>query len=202
MLSEENSPFSTLKQYDLIAYPCYPRPPGNLSLWEMETLSFLEDVGAATYFQITSGSKQKRKLDSLNRAGLMYKYQLKGERSINIAASRPYSDLKTLLKTLVFTQLVIKLKESFPVQIIPGSNFIHAYLAFNAKTFPVIIIRYGDNVSMLPLLVRSLERLIIISEKLEPEFNKISVPARIVLDKDLMDSLIFYLPDGSKERAC
>jgi len=197
VLSEEISPFSTLKPYGLIAYPCYPRPPGNLSSWEIETLSFLQDVGAAAYFQITSGSKQRKKLDSLNRAGLVYKYQLQGERSINVSASRPYSDLKNLLKTLAFTQLVVKLKELFLVQIFPGSNFIHAYIAFNNKTFPVIVIRHGDNISMLPFLTHSLDRLIIVSETIEPEFNKISIPARIVLDADLMNSsLIFYLPDG------
>jgi len=202
---EEISPFSTLQKYELISYPYYPRPPGNLTSWEEETLSLLEDVGAGAYFQIAPKSKQRRKLDSLYRAGLIYKYQLKGERSINISASKPYDNLKTLLKTLAFTQLVIKLKDFFPVQVFPGSNLIHAYITFNTKTFPVIVVRHGDNISMLPFLTNSLDRLIIVSETLYPEFNNISVPVRIVLDSDLVNSsLVFYLPDGRAEsiKAC
>ena len=201
MSSEEISPFSTLKKYQLISYPYYPRPPGNLTNWEAETLSLLDDIGAGAYFQIAPKGKQRRKLDSLNRAGLVYKYQLKGERSINVSASRPYQDLKTLLKALAFTQLVIKLKEMFPVQVLPGSNFIHAHIAFNNKSFPVIIIRHSDNTSMLPFLANSLDRLIIVSETLHPIFNKITIPTRILLDNDLIKSNIsFYLPDGRIEK--
>lgn len=201
MSLEEISPFSTRRKYKLIPYPCYPRPPGNLTAWETEILSLLDDVGAGAYFQIAPKGKQRRKLDSLSRAGLIYKYQLQGERSINISASRPYQDLKTLLKALAFTQLVIKLKEVTPVQVFPGSNFIHSHLLFNNKTFPVMIIRHGDNISMLPFLTKQLDKLIIVSETLYPEFNKITIPTRILLDNDLINSnILFYLPDGRIEK--
>lgn len=201
MSLEEISPFSTLQKYELVSYPYYPRPPGNLTSWEEETLSFLEDVGAGAYFQIAPKSKQRKKLDSLNRAGLVYKYQLKGERSINVSASRPYKDLKTLLKALAFTQLVIKLKEFYPVQVFPGSNFIHAHVQFNNNTFPVIVLRSGDDISMLPFLVKPLDKLIILSEKLHPMFERITIPTRILLDNDLINSnILFYLPDGRVEK--
>lgn len=201
MSLEEISPFSTLQKYELISYPYYPRPPGNLTSWEEETLSLLEDVGAGAYFQIAPKSKQRRKLDSLYRAGLIYKYQLKGERSINISASKPYDNLKTLLKTLAFTQLAIKLKEIYPVQVFPGSNFIHAHIQFNNNTFPVIVLRSGDDISMLPFLIKPLDKLIIVSEKLHPDFNKITIPTRILLDNDLINSnILFYLPDGRVEK--
>ena len=201
MSLEETSPFSTLRRYELISYPYYLRPPGNLSPWETETLSLLENVGAGAYFQIAPKSKQRKKLDSLNRAGLVYKYQLKGERSINISASKPYDNLKTLLKALAFTQLVIKLKDFFPVQVFSGSNFIHAYIVLGDKTFPVIVLRSGDDISLLPFLVKPLDRLIIVSEKLHPIFEKITIPTRILLDNDLINSnILFYLPDGRVEK--
>lgn len=201
MSLEEISPFSTRRKYKLNSYPCYPRPPGNLTTWETEILSLLDDVGAGAYFQIAPKGKQRRKLDSLSRAGLIYKYQLQGERSINISASHPYQELKTLLKSLAFTQLVIKLKEVTPVQVFPGSNFIHSHLLFNNKTFPVMIIRHGDNISMLPFLTKQLDKLIIVSETLYPEFNKITIPTRILLDNDLINSnILFYLPDGRIEK--
>ena len=201
MSLEEISPFSTLKKYELITYPYYPHPPGNLSPWEEETLSLLEDIGAATYFQIAPKSKQRKKLDSLYRTGLVYKYQLKGERSINISASRPYDNLKTLLKALAFAQLVIKLKDFYPVQVFPGSNLIHAYIVFNNNSFPVIVLRSGDDISMLPFLIKPLDKLIILSEKLHPDFNKIAIPTRILLDNDLINSnILFYLQEGRIEK--
>lgn len=199
MLSAEIiSPFSILQPYEFKAYPYYPQTPGNLTSWESETLNFLNSVGAAAYFQIAT-EKQKRKLDTLNRVGLIRKYQLTGEQSMNIAAARPYKDISTLLKSLAFTQLILSLREYFEVKIYPGENHIHAYIDFNNKTFPVIIVRHGENISLLPLLTNKLERVIILAETYHPEFNKLTIPARIGLDNELLKSLVFRLPDGTIE---
>ncbi|MDD2586789.1 MAG: hypothetical protein PHT79_09785 [Syntrophomonadaceae bacterium] len=196
------SPFSPLCNYTLHSYPCYPRPPGNLTAWEHDILDFLSHTGAAAYFQITTGSKQKHKLNTLNRAGLIYKYKLIGEYKLNIAASRPYNDIREILKSLVFAQLVIKLKNLDPnLQIFPGTFPVHAEIIFNSKTFPIIVTRAGDNLSILPSMVSNLDRVIIISETFDLTFNKIHIPARIALDKDLINSpsMFFHLPDGRNE---
>ncbi len=203
VLSENLSPFSVRQNYKLVSYPCTPRPPGNITSWEEDILNFLSSVGAAAYFQIAPGSKQRKKLDSLYRSGLIYKYQLQGERNINIASSKPYGDLKELLKSLAFTQLVLTLKTTFPeLQIIPGSNHIYANIILNQNSYPVIILRQDDNISALPFLINSLDRVIIVSESFYPEFNLIKIPARIAIDTDLLLNPKFYLPDGREEKAC
>lgn len=191
------SPFSSEQKYTLQTYPYTARVPGNLTPWEQETLYFLKQVGAAAYFQITYKSKQKHKLDALNRAGLLRKYQLQGKSPINVAATRKY-EIPELLKTLIFTQLVLRLKENFPdLTISPGDNLVHSVLTFNERNFPVIVLRQSDNLYFFP----KEERMIIISETFHPSFSKINTPVRIALDEELLseDSLIFHLPDGSRQ---
>jgi hypothetical protein len=190
------SPFSTLQKYTLIAYPYTSRLPGNLTPWEVEQLEFLNQVGAASYFQLMSRSKHKKKLNTLSRAGLIRKYKLEGQTPMLVAASQPYSNVVTLLKALVFTQLVLTMRQKFEIEIQPGDMLLHAVLKINGNHFPVIVFRESDAIPPLP----DLDRLIIISETFRPEFKKIKSPARIALDQEILSPLLtFYLPDGSKE---
>lgn len=194
------SPFSTKQNYTLISYPTYPRPPGCLTTWDRETLEFLSQVGAAAYFQAAEKGRHRQKLDALHRAGLCYKYQLQGERNINVATSHPYHDLKDILKSLAFTQLVKELKKLTPLEIQPGESPIHAVIYMNNQSFPVMTIRSGDSLTLLPFITRNLSRLILISEEYYPEFSKINIPARIALDEILLSGDFYFLtPDGTPE---
>jgi hypothetical protein len=194
--SGEISPFSPLQNYKLKAYPFTPNPPGHLNDWEKHVLEFLSATKAATYFQLCDHTRQKKKLNAMSRAGLVHKYQLQGQRNINIVSSVGFDNLDKLLRTLVFTQLVLKLK---PRDILPGSNHIHAHIVLN-NVFPVIVLRHGDDPGLVPFITNRLDRVIIISEVFYSEFNKIKTPCRICLDQHLMQSgLSFYLPDKRTE---
>lgn len=198
MSSEEISPFSPLQNYRLKAYPFTPNPPGRLNDWEKQTLNFLAETKAAAYFQLSNHAGRKRNLTAMSRAGLVHKYQLQGQRNINVVTSTGFDDLDKLLRTLAFTQLVLKLK---PREILPGSNQIHAHIVLN-NAFPVLVLRHGDDPGMVPFITNRLDRVIIISETLYPEFNKIKTPCRICLDRDLLqDEVTFYLPNGRREHA-
>lgn len=196
MSSGEISPFSTLQNYKLKAYPFNPNPPGHLNDWEKHVLEFLSATKAATYFQLCDHTRQKKKLNAMSRAGLVHKYQLQGQRNINVVSSVGFDNLDRLLRTLVFTQLALKLK---PKDILPGSNHIHAHIVLN-NIFPVLVLRHGDDPGMVPFITNRLERVIILSETFYPEFNKIKTPCRICLDQDLLqDELTFYYPDGRRD---
>lgn len=193
------SQFSALQNYKLKAYPTNLRPPGNLTAWDKETLSFLSQVGAAAYFQIAPKGRHRQKLDALHRAGLCFKYQLQGEKKINVSASRYYDNVKDILKSLIFTQLIKQFQ--IPLEVTPGEGIIHAVIYINTNPYPVIVLRHGEPISLLPFMARNYERLIIISEKYYPEFDKITVPIRVALDENLLsDDFCFILPGGRTEK--
>jgi len=108
------SPFSTRQNYTLKTFINDVRTPNNITTWERETLGFLSQVGAAAYFQLASNSKQRNKLEALGRAGLCQRYLLQGEKNLKVASSKLYKEPSSLLRTLVFTQLVKQL--SVPVR--------------------------------------------------------------------------------------
>lgn len=177
-------------------------------------MDLINQTGAAAYFQLISNQlsisrqhKLTNKLDSLNKVGLARKYQLIGDSEINIISSLPYTEPIDILKAIIFTQLVLKLKTLDPnIEIyLPDEKFVHANIKFMNSIFSVIIIRHTDNISILPFITSSLEKTIIVSEILESEFNRIKTPARIILDEDLFSQnpliqIPFYLPDGSIEK--
>lgn len=188
------SPFSSMQSYELISYPYYSRPICSITPWERNTINFLDEVGAAAYFQITYKDKQKKKLNALNRAGIIRKYELKANRPMLIAARKEHT-LPELLKSLIFAQFIIKFREHFGVVIYPGDGTIHAVISTQSKDFPVLILRGTE-----PTILPPLDNLIIISETFRPEFQDISKPTRIFLDNDLFaDTLVTYSPDGQKE---
>lgn len=195
-LSAKPSIFSTLNPYKLKAFPYRQQTPGNITSWETDILELLKDVGAAAYYQIAT-ERQYKKLDTLNRVGLLRKYQLINGEQINIIASHPYEDTTTILKSLVFTQLIINLRQNNQIKIYPGDAFVHSFIDLNDKIFPVIITRHGENYSLLPLLTKEFKRLIILAEDYHPEFNNIIVPTRIGIDSELLNGLIFRMPDGT-----
>ena len=163
--------------------------------WEINVLELLSGVKAAAYFQLCDHTRQKKKLTAMARAGLVRKYQLQGRRNINVVSLMEFN-LDKLLRTLAFAQLAIKLK---PREILPGSNQIHAHIVLN-NVFSVIVLRHGDDPDMIPFITNRLERAIVVSETLYPEFKKIKIPCRICLDNDLLGKeMTFYLPDGRRE---
>jgi hypothetical protein len=192
------SPFSTRQNYTLKTFFNDVRTPNNITTWERETLSFLSQVGAAAYFQLASNNKQRDKLEALGRAGLCQRYLLQGEKNIKIASSKLYKEPSSLLRTLVFTQLVKQL--SVPMEVTPGEGIIHSVIHINDQSFPVAVLRHNDSVSLLPFMVRNYNRLIIISEDYHPEFDKITIPVRIALDEALLSNdFHFLLPGGRRE---
>lgn len=112
----------------------------------------------------------------MSRAGLVHKYQLQGKRNINTVSSVGFDNLGKLLRDLVFTQLVLKLK---PREILSGSNHIYAHIVLN-NVFPVIVLRHGDDPGMVSFITNRLERVIILFETSYPELDKIKTPCRIV----------------------
>lgn len=188
------SPFSSMQNYELISYPYYPKPICSITPWEEGIINFLDEVGAAAYFQITYKDKQKKKLNALNRAGIIRRYELKADRPMLIAARREHT-LSELLKSLIFAQFIIKFRERFETTIYPGDDLIHSVISTHKKNFPVLILRGTESTAVPPL-----ENLVIISETFRPEFKDITKPARIFLDNDLFtETLTTYLPDGQKE---
>lgn len=192
------SQFSILQDYKLKAYPTNIRPPGHLTAWDKKTLAFLSQVGAAAYFQIAPIGRDRQKLDALHRAGLCFKYQLQGEKKINVSAAKHHNSVKDILKSLIVTQLVKQF--NIPLEVRPGEGIIHSVIYINTNAYPVIVLRHGDPVSLLPFMACNYERLIIISEQYHPEFDKITIPVRIALDENLLsDDFYFTLPGGKRE---
>lgn len=195
------SPFSMFNNYSLYAYPCRPRPPCNISQWEQGVLDFIASSGAAAYFQICFGSKQKRKLNGLSRAGLAYRYRLDGQRSINVLASKPYDDVDSLLRSLVFSQFLLKIKQWRPLAL-EGDGPVHAYVSISGSQYPVIVFRATDNPIILPLLAGRFKRLFVLAEKYDPEFNKIKTPVKIILDDDLLSDDPLFPAAEQSIKAC
>ena len=61
-----------------------------------------------------------------------------------VAASQPYSNVVALLKALIFTQLVLTMRQKFEIEIQPGDMLLHAVIKINGSHFPVIVFRESD----------------------------------------------------------
>lgn len=198
-MSLDASKFSSTNNHNLRAFPYQYRPINKISPWEQEVLDLINQTGAAAYSQliptdisISRQNKLTKKLDSLNKVGLLRKYQLS---EINICASKSYDNPIDLLKSLVFTQFIQKAKLIDPSLEIYSPTLVK----FCNNVFSVIIIRQSDD----PIFLYSIqEKTIILSEKFLSEFTRIKAPVRIILDKDLFcenPHIPFYLSDGSTE---
>jgi hypothetical protein len=196
------SPFSPRCSYEVRSLPFPQRPPDNLSDQEQKIVSHIVSCGAATTFQIAPlVSKARNRLKKLQRAGIIGLHQLTGEYKLNVYTSDIFPGTDQLLRYLAFSQLCIYMQKHANISATLAAEPLTGIITIEQRPFPVAVVRDDDDMTFLPAVISDQSRLIIVSEKLYPQFQLINIPCRIALDKDLLaDSPdLFYLPSGQKE---
>lgn len=201
---QELSPFSLLNYYkastinDHIIEPRFPTPR------EIMLLNILRSCGTAASFQLENlwpNKEGRRKLKKLARQRIIARYKLNGKHKLNVYSLNPYLDLETALRQMAFAQLYIKMRLVMPCSATLGPEPFTGLINLYGKPYPVLVIRKGDAVSMLPSKLPNVPRLIVVAEELT-KLN-LDMDYRITTDRDLMDKplyLAFRLPDGSQEK--
>lgn len=191
------SPFSPLCEYKVTSYPYIPRAPGHLSGRDEAILSAVSTFGAAAFFQLqqlfpgVNRNKVRRTAKTLARCGLLALHRLECEEyRINVCTPSYFPGLDSVLRSMAFFQLYLRLKEMDPnVRACPAPPPLTGAVLMNNKEFPVVVARRGDVLNLLPFYVQTkkLKRLVIVAEVYDPVFRKIPCPCRVAFDDDLLD---------------
>jgi len=205
------SPFSLSCKYTVNLCNTVKHNNIELSTQEQTALEIIESVGAVTSFQLEglawTKNTTRHKLNKLSNYGIINKYNLKGEYTLNVYTLNKLSNLDNILRTLAVAQLYTKiLKLQQPCLVLKADKPLNTYIKFKEITFPVMVIRNNDNIKTLPIIIKSLniDKLIIISEEFYPDYKFIDTQVRITTDRDLLEKPLtdaFYLPNGSRDKA-
>ena len=199
---QELSPFSLLNYYkvgtinDRIVEPYSPTPR------EIILLNILKSCSTVAGFQLETlwpSKEGRRRLKKLARQGIIARYKLNGKHKLNVYSLSPNLDIETALRQMAFAQLYIKMRLVMPCSATLGPEPFTGLINLYGKPYPVLVIRKGDAVSMLPSKLPNVPRLIVIAE----DFTKLNLDNyRITTDRDLLDKPLhaaFRLPSGEPE---
>lgn len=177
------SPFSHLCGYSVTQFARAQRGQMNLSPRDQTLICRIRLAGAAAFFQICERKRDRNKLKTLGRVGVLNLYRLEGQYRMNVASWEPLS-LDQLLRSLVLAQFLL----------LSGAVFNGQQVIFNGRAHELIIVRHGDAVP-----VERLERAnccLILAEEYAGWFDHIPSPAKILLDEDLISNHLNYIDTG------
>jgi hypothetical protein len=210
----KKSSFSKTCNYQVTSHPFRPRAPGHLSERDKVILTMTETFGAVSFFQLQQlwphqhRNKTRNAAKALGRCGILAIHRLECEEyRMNICTPGKFPGLDSVLRSMAFFQLYLRLREAVPgLNACLASSPLTGVILMNNKEFPVVVVRSGDNTVLLPYQVQQLPRLVIVSETFEPVFKKVTCDCRVALDNDLLDMSLpldemFYNTSGIKINA-
>ncbi|MDN5375463.1 MAG: hypothetical protein PWQ39_503 [Thermacetogenium sp.] len=195
------SPFSLTCGYQVTSYPFIPRTPGNLSERDKVIIDMTNTFGATAFFQLQQlwpnrhRNKTRNTAKSLARCGLLALHRLESpEYRMNVCTPGYFPGLDKVLRSLAFFQLYLRLREfNSNLSACLATHPLTGVVFMNDKEFPVVVVREGDQLPLLPYQLQDFERLVIVAESFDPAFGRIPCECRIALDEDLLN---FSKPAG------
>ncbi|OPX89471.1 MAG: hypothetical protein A4E53_01548 [Pelotomaculum sp. PtaB.Bin104] len=197
------SPFSPLNNYKVFytyksLYNLVEPTPQEIVL-----LNMLKDCGVMAGFQIESILCSRKKLKSLANQKVIAKFKLEGtENRINVYSLEPEIDLELAFKRLAFAQLYVRIRRITPCEAALCPAPLTGMIWFNGASYPVLVLRKGESTVLLPDILKSLPRVLVVSEDLI-KLN-LGIPFRMTTDRDLLDKPLryaFYNEIGQPEEA-
>lgn len=207
MTTEYISPYSSLHNYKLTS-KLTRTYKGEVALNPREIIvtNIIKQCRTVSSLQIGrfwTSKKSRAELKSLARWGIIWEHVLEGERKLNIYTPPGYiPDPDRAIREMALAELYLKIREIAPCYIKPTQPPLTGILHYQTVEFNILVIRTGDNLKILPHLLKDIPRLMIVAEKYDPVFKLI--PSRIATDYALASMPLedaFIKPDGTPSKA-
>lgn len=189
-------PFSLSCNFKVQSMVRTKRSPGYLTPFEELVCSLVTATGAVAISQVCANSKQKHKLKSLARLGILAMHRLEGYYNgypviHNVLTPGSFPGLVQVLKRLAVTHLLILLDYP-PAVCISDEEFV---IYLEDVEYRAFVHREPEPVK--PFIIKAKNHLsFILAEKYHPEFAELDPDScRIVLDTED----VFLYPDGTPE---
>ena len=190
--------FSQSCNFQVRSYVKQKRSPGYLTPFEEKVCSLVHTTGAVAVSQVCKNSKQKQKLKTLARLGILAMHYLEGNHNglpvtHVVLTPGPFPGLLPVLKRLAVTDLIIYL-EYPPAVCVHDGEFIIYLDDIEYRAFV-----HREPEPVMPVIVEAKKHLsFILAEKYYPEFSLLDPDeARILIDGE---DVLRY-PDGTPENA-
>lgn len=197
------SPFSPLNNYKVLAqrnklYNIIDPTPQEIIL-----LNVINSCGVIASFQAEKILCSKRKLKSLYDKKVIAKHRFESsEYRMNVFSLDVEIDLDRTLRRLAFAQLYARIREVTPCEAALCPSPLTGMVYFNGASYPVLVLRKGDSTALLPDVLKTLPRVLVVSE--EVLRLDLGIPYRLTTDGDILTSPLryaFYNEAGEPEEA-
>jgi hypothetical protein len=197
------SPFSLLNNYKVLSrqtklYNLIEPTPQEIVLFNV-----INSCGVIASFQAEKILCSRKKLKSLSDKKVIVKHKLESPQyRMNVFNFDMEIDLNHILKRLAFAQLYTRIREITPCKAALCPAPLTGMMYFNGVSYPVLVLRKGDNTTLLKDVLKTLPRVLVIAEEvLQLDFG---IPYRLTTDGDILTKPLrysFYNESGEPEEA-